>query len=72
MATDGVALIQDEMPLWWWLILLIVALVLFPNIVREGSHNDQFEGGQLVQVILTKGGLRLPKALVVTPSWAPR
>ena len=32
----------------------------------------KFEGRQLVQVILTKGGLRLPKALVVTPSWAPR
>ena len=32
----------------------------------------KFEGGQLVRVILTKGGLRLPKALVVTPSWAPR
>ena len=38
----------------------------------KGSHNNQFEGGQLVQAILTKGGLRLPKALVVTPSWAPR
>ena len=38
----------------------------------KGSHNGQFEGGQLVQAILTKGGLRLPKALVVTPSWAPR
>lgn len=32
----------------------------------------KFEGRQLVKVILTKGGLRLPKALVVTPSWAPR
>ena len=32
----------------------------------------KFEGGQLVQAILTKGGLRLRKALVVTPSWAPR
>ena len=28
----------------------------------------KFEERQLVQVILTKGGLRLPKALVVTPS----
>ena len=37
----------------------------------KGSHNGQFEGGQLVQAILTKGGLRLPKALVVTPLWAP-
>ena len=31
----------------------------------------KFEGRQLVQVILTKGGLRLPKALVVTLLWAP-
>ena len=31
----------------------------------------KFQGGKLVQVILTKGGLRKPKALVVTPSWAP-
>ena len=38
----------------------------------KGSHNGQFEGGQLVQVILTKGGLRLPKTLVVTPLWAPQ
>ena len=38
----------------------------------KGFHNGQFEGGQLVQAILTKGGLRLPKALVVTLSWAPR
>ena len=37
----------------------------------KGSHNGQLEGGQLVQAILTKGGLRLPKALVVTLSWAP-
>ena len=37
----------------------------------KGYHNDTLEGGQLVQVILTKGGLRLPKVLVVTPSWAP-
>ena len=38
---------------------------------EKGSHNGQFEGGQLVQAILTKGGLRLPKVLVVMPSWAP-
>ena len=38
----------------------------------KGSHNDQFEGGQLVHAILTKGGLRMPKALVVMPPWAPR
>ena len=74
MGEDG--LIQDELELscllWWWLVLFIEALVLFPNIRREGTHNEQFEGGQLVQAILTKGGLRLPKDLVVTPSWAPR
>ena len=37
----------------------------------KGSHNGQFEGGQLVQAILTKGGLRLQNALVVTTSCAP-
>ena len=37
----------------------------------EGSHNGQFGGGEVGKAILTKGGLRLPKALVVTPSWAP-
>ena len=47
----------------WWLVLFIEALVLSPNIEREGSNNGQFERGQLVQAILTKGGLRLPKAL---------
>ena len=31
----------------------------------KGSHNGQFKGGQLVQAILTKDGLRMPKALVV-------
>ena len=56
----------------WWLVLFIEALVLFQILSGKGSHNGQFEGGQLVQAILTKGGLRLPKALVVTPSWAPR
>ena len=55
--------------LLWWLALFIEALVLFPNIEREGIQ--QFERGQLVQAILTKGGLRLPKVLVMTPSWAP-
>ena len=47
-------------------------LVLSPNIEREGIQQRQLERGQLVQAILTKGGLRLSKALVVTPSWAPR
>ena len=40
--------------LLWWLVLFIEALVLFPNIEREWSHNGQFEGGHLVQAILTK------------------
>ena len=39
---------------------------------REPTTGGKFEGGQLVQAILTKGGLCLSKALVVTPSWAPR
>ena len=63
---DGLDLVQDEMAetlfvrphlhwfLLWWLILFIEALVLSPNIEREGNNNDQFERGQLVQVILTK------------------
>ena len=38
----------------------------------KGSHNGQFEGGQLVQAILTKGGLCLLKALALKPPWAPR
>ena len=49
----------------------IEALILLPNIEREGTNNGQFERGQLVQAILTKGGLRLQKSLVMTPSWAP-
>ena len=58
--------------LWWMLVLFIEALVLFSSMSGKGSHNSQFEGGQVVQAILTKDSLRLPKALVVTPSWAPR
>ena len=57
--------------LLWWLVLFIEAPVLFPNFEWEGRNNDHFEGEHLVQVILTKVGLRLPKALVMTPSWAP-
>ena len=55
-AKDGMAPIQDEVDpqLWWWLVLFIEALVLSPNIEREGANNGQFERGQLVQVILTK------------------
>ena len=38
----------------------------------KGANNGHFERGHLVQVMLTKGGLRLPKALALMPSWAPR
>ena len=69
---DGVDPIQDELP------PMVVASPIYRGpgplptcLGGKGSHNDRFEGGQLVQAILTKGGLRLPKALVVTPSWAP-
>ena len=51
--------------LWWWLVLFIGPWSSSQILGGKGSHNGQFEGGQLVQVILTKGGLRLPKALVV-------
>ena len=37
----------------------------------KGANNGHFEGEHLVQLILTKVGLRLPKALVITMSWAP-
>ena len=74
---DGLDLVQVEVApvllLLLWLILFIEALVLSPNIEREGSQQRPIKkGGQLVQAILTKGGLCLPKAMVVTPSWAPR
>ena len=78
---DGLDLVQVEMAealfvrfscLLWWLILFIEAWSSSQILSGKGCHNGQFEGGQLVQAILTKGGLRLPKALVVTPPWAPR
>ena len=34
----------------------------------KGANNGHFEGEHLVQAILTKVGLRLPKALAMTPS----
>ena len=37
----------------------------------KGANNGQFERGQLVQLFLTKGGLRLQKALAVTLPWDP-
>ena len=59
--------------LWWWLVLFIEAPVLFPNVLAgRDPTTANFEGGQLVQDILTKGGLHPPKALVVAPPWAPR
>ena len=39
---------------------------------EKGANNDHFEGEHLVQLILTKVGLWLPKALAMMPSWAPR
>ena len=63
---------ETSCPILWWLALFIEALALFPNIERDGMPQGQFERGQLVQAILAKGGLRLPKSLVVTPAWAPR
>ena len=41
------------------------------NADRRDPTTAKFEGRPLVQVILTRGGLLLPKALVVTMSWAP-
>ena len=37
----------------------------------KGANNGHFEEEHLVQAILTKVGLRLPKALAMAPSWAP-
>ena len=62
-----------SLPTLWWLVLFIEALVLFPNIKHERIPQwRDFERGQPVQAILTKGGLRLPKVLVMTPSCGPR
>ena len=59
--------------LLWWLVLFIEALVLFPNIEREGSQQRR---ANLKGVASTsypdKSGLRLRKALVVTLPWATR
>ena len=63
---DGVDPVQDELPPTVVASPIYRGLVLFPNIEREGMPQWP------IQAILTKGGLRLPKALVVTPSWAPR
>ena len=72
MCEDGLGLIPD-------LFSMVVASPIYRGtdplpkcLGGKGPYNGQFEGGQLVQAILTKGGLRLPKALVVTTSSAPR
>ena len=57
--------------LLWWLALYIEVVVLFQILSGKEVNNGHFESGQLVQAILTKGGLRLQMALVVTPPWAP-
>ena len=77
---DGLDLVQDEMAevvsafplLLSWLILFIEALVLSPNIEREGSQQRPIRKGTASTAYPDKSGLRLQKALVVTPSWAPR
>ena len=63
---------EPDAPILWWLSLYIEALALFPNIEREGPNNGHFEGEHLVQLILTKVGLQLPKTPVMTPTWAAR
>ena len=56
-----------------WLVLFIEALVLFPNIEREGSQQwrANLKGATSINYP-DKSSLRLRKALVMTPSWAPR
>ena len=58
--------------LWWWLVLFIKALVLSPNIEREESQQRPIPKGTASTTYPDKRCLRLSKALVVTPSWAPR
>ena len=57
--------------LLWWLILFIEALVLSPNIEREGSQQRPIRKGTASTAYPDKSSLRLQKALVVTPPWAP-
>ena len=55
------------------LVLLIEALVLFPNIEREGSQQWRANlKGATSTSYPDKSSFRLHKALVVTPSWAPQ
>ena len=58
--------------LLWWLVLFIEALVLFPNIEREGMPQQTIRSRTASTAYPDKSSLRLPKALVVTPSWAPQ
>ena len=57
--------------LWWWLVLFIEALALFPNIEQEGILQRPNSKETTSTSYPDKSGLRLPKALVVTLSWAP-
>ena len=58
--------------LWWWLSPIYSGLGPLPKCkAGRDPTTAKFEGGQLVQGILAKGGLRLAKALVVTLLWAP-
>ena len=68
----SVRMVSKRCLLRWWLVLFIGARVLFPNIEREGSQQRPIRKGTASTADLDKGSLRLPKALVVTPSWAPR
>ena len=52
--------------------LFIEALVLFPNIRREGIPQRPIRRGTTSTSYPDKSSLRLPKALVVTSSWVPR
>ena len=57
--------------LLWWLILFIEALVLSPKIEQEGSQQRPIRKGTASTAYPDKSSLRLQKALVVTPPWAP-
>ena len=67
-----VRITQDEMPPTMVASPIIEALVLFPNIEREGIPQRLIRRGAASTSYPDKSNLRLPKALVVTPSWAPR
>ena len=59
--------------LQWWLGPIYSGLGPLPKCsAGRDPTTAMFEARQLVQAILTKGGLRLPKALVVMLLWAPQ